>query len=108
MGSAEFSKWSPADGSEETWLEYSYYSFDKETMYWHPEAYTCYGHVADDAVMPHSLPLSATVRHSADLNDDMVISNWEFYLALNPNDPTLNDYVFDNFDWEHCDDVKIK
>lgn len=108
MGSAEFSKWSPADGSEETWLEYSYYSFDKETMYWHPDAYTCYGHGADDAVMPHSLPLSATVRHSADLNDDMVISNWEFYLALNPNDPTLNDYVFDNFDWEHCDDVKIK
>ena len=27
MGSTEFAKWPIVDGSNETWLEYSYYSF---------------------------------------------------------------------------------
>ena len=38
----------------------------------------------------------------ADADGDGVVTNWEFYLSLDPNDIEGNDYVFDNFDWPHC------
>ena len=39
----------------------------------------------------------------ADHDGDGEISNWEYYIALDPNDPDANDYVFDHFRWDHCD-----
>jgi Ca2+-binding EF-hand superfamily protein len=37
-----------------------------------------------------------------DENGDGNISNWEFFQALDPNNLYGNDYVFDNFKWDHC------
>jgi hypothetical protein len=48
-------------------------------------------------------PDGRLLRRFADTNGDKVISNWEFFLALDPNNIDGNDYVFDNFDWEHCE-----
>jgi arylsulfatase A-like enzyme len=39
---------------------------------------------------------------TADRNNDGNISNIELYDVLDPNDPDANDYVFDNFAWDHC------
>jgi len=36
-----------------------------------------------------------------------LITNWEFYLALDPNNMEGNDYVFDHFAWPHCDETSI-
>ena len=38
---------------------------------------------------------------------DGIITNWEFYLALDPNYMEGNDYVFDHFEWPHCDETSI-
>ena len=38
---------------------------------------------------------------------DGLITNWEFYLALDPNNMEGNDYVFDHFEWPHCDETSI-
>jgi hypothetical protein len=92
------------DGSEEEWYEWSMYNFEAGRIAWHPAEYNCTGHGKDDEVLPSALPLTSKLHNAADINNDGRITNWEFYLALNPNDPTLNDYVFDNFDWMHCVD----
>ena len=39
----------------------------------------------------------------ADADGDGNVTNWEFYMALDPNSAYLNDYVFDNFLWDHCE-----
>jgi len=91
------------DGSNETFKEYSFYSFEANTMSFHPEAYTCTGHAANDAALPSRLTMTPIMyTNGADLDNDGVISNMEFYYALDPNNPDMNDYVFDNFNWDHC------
>jgi hypothetical protein len=79
----------------EDWLEYSYYTTND---------FTCVGHGANDEVL-EGLPLLATMEAAADINGDGVVSNIEFYNAIDPNVPTL-DYVFDNYEWNHCTDTE--
>ena len=31
-----------------------------------------------------------------------MITNYEFYTALDPNEMGWNDYVFNHFRWDHC------
>jgi hypothetical protein len=102
IGDQEFSKWQVVDGSEESFLEYSYYNFKAGAKSFHPDAYTCYGHAAVDKVLPSRLPMTDVFVAAADTNKDGIINNQEFYTALNPNDPDLNDYVFADFTWDHC------
>jgi hypothetical protein len=104
MGGVNFTKWSSSD---EEWQEYSYYSFEAGEYSWHPEAYRCTGHAADDPVLPKQLPLPENIRGIADLDGDSIISNYEYYLAIDPNNPDGNDYVFDHFQWDHCDGVNV-
>jgi len=105
MGSKEFNKWAVVDGSAETWLEYSFYNLEAGANSYHPEAYTCYGHASDDPVIPgdQSLPYPDAIASIADTDGDGVVSNWEFYIALDPNNIDGSDYVFDNFEWDHCE-----
>jgi hypothetical protein len=103
MGSKTFSKWDVVDGSAETFKEYSYYSFDAGDKSFYPEAYTCTGHASADAALPSGLVMTPIMyTNGADTDGDGVISNMEFFLALDPNDPDKNDYVYDNFNWDHC------
>lgn len=102
FGSREFMKWNDYTGATESWLEYSYYTFDAGKNPFYPDAYVCYGHGADDKVLPDTLKLTETIMRAADINNDHVITNWEFFLALDPNNVDGNDYVFDNFEWNHC------
>ena len=37
-----------------------------------------------------------------DLNKDGVASNWEYFIAMDPNNMHGNDYVWDHFTWDHC------
>ena len=95
-------KWPTPDGSKETWYSFSYFSLEEnENAYW-PEAYTCVGHDATDSVLPASLPLLDGFSELADTDGDGVITNWEYYIAINPNNVDGLDYVFDNFEWSHC------
>ena len=56
MGTQEFSKWSTPDGSDETWLEYSYYTFEKGMNPGFPDiGYRCKGHGSDDVALPGNL-----------------------------------------------------
>jgi hypothetical protein len=104
LGGASFTKWSDSElADKDTWLSYSYYNLEKGANLYHPEAYTCKGHGADDHVLPDQLPLSNHMMGAADSNKDGLISNWEFYLALDPNNVFTSDYVFDNFNWQHCE-----
>lgn len=71
------------------------------------------GHSADDPALPSRLPFTDAILRGAggvggaaggaDLDQDGQISNWEFYQALDPNRLLSNDYVFDNFEWSHCE-----
>jgi hypothetical protein len=101
-GDQQFSKWETADGSGEDWFEYSMYTFSEGAVSWHPGEYVCPGHGKDDNVLPDKLPLTSRLHAAADLDNNGVITNYEFFIALNPNDPELNDYVFDDFTWSHC------
>jgi hypothetical protein len=103
MGSNTISKWSVVDGSAESFKEYSYYSFEANQMPFHSEAYTCTGHAAADPALPSRLTMTPIMyTNGADVDGDGVISNMEFFYALDPNNPDMNDYVFDNFNWDHC------
>ncbi len=42
------------------------------------------------------------MERGVDMNEDGIVTNWEFFRALDPSLPDNNDYVFDNFDWGHC------
>lgn len=103
FGNTAFTRFDTIDGSEEEWYSYSYYSLEEGENKYYTEAYTCTGHAADDAALPASLPWLDGFEAYADTDGNGVISNYEYYLALNPNDVNGVDYVFDNFEWSHCD-----
>lgn len=98
---SSFAKWDSYDGSNETWLSYSYYSQAAGESSYYPEAYTCVGHDADDEVLDASLPLQGGAQQY-DLDGDGAVSNWEYFMAVDPNRQDVLDYVFDSFEWEHC------
>lgn len=75
------------------WLDYSFYS---------EENYTCSGHGMHDAVLPN-LPLPANLIKFADQNGDGHLSNIEFWEGVDPNTNGGVDYIFDSFEWPHCD-----
>jgi hypothetical protein len=102
FGGTPIYKWPTVDGSEETWYSFSYFSLEEnENAYW-PEKYTCTGHDATDSVLPASLPLLDGFAELADTDGDGIITNIEYYLAINPNNEDGLDYVFDHFEWSHC------
>lgn len=107
MAGSVFSEWEVIDGSEETFLEYSYYSLETGQNKYYPEEYTCVGHAATDSVLPYKLPFTDVVDDNADIDKDGVVSNWEFLLFLNPNNADGMDYVFDNFRWDHCANMQL-
>ena len=59
MGDWEFQKLEPF--TKDDWLQYSVYNLEEGANAWHPEAYTCYGHGADDDVLPSQYSLPYTV-----------------------------------------------
>ena len=94
----------PWSETDDQWYSYSYYSLaENENSYW-PEEYTCSGHDAADPVLPSTLPLLDGFLEKADSDGDGIVSNWEYYKAIDPNDTEGLDYVFDTFSWSHCDD----
>eukprot|EP01034_Spumella_vulgaris_P025774 gene25774-32265_t len=103
MGDQQFVKWDyTMDTNKDNWLSWSYYNLEAGANKFHPEAYTCKGHAADDWALPEKLPFSG-VMMNADKDGDGHISNWEFLTALDPNNVHANDYVFDHFEWSHCE-----
>ena len=76
---------------------------ENENNYW-TEAYTCTGHDVDDAALPASLPWLDGFEELADTDGDGIITNWEYYLAINPNNEDGLDYIFGDFEWSHCQD----
>ncbi len=107
MGGTEFYKWDIVDGSNETWLSYSYYSLEEGENLYYPDAYTCEGHAADDNVLPAALPLVSSLKVLADTDNNGKVTNWEYFVAINPNNMDGIDYVFDNYKWDHCDGVDM-
>ena len=102
FGGTSFYRWPVINGSAETWFSYSYYTLEEnENPYW-PEAYTCVGHAANDSALPSNLPWLDGFEDFADTDGDGIITNWEYYLALDPNEVDGLDYIYDNFEWEHC------
>jgi hypothetical protein len=103
MGSKQFTK-TKTVFTKDDWYSYSFYNLKANTNSYHPEAYTCVGHDADDAALPggYSLPYTDALEAVADADGDGVITNWEFFEAIDPNNVDGNDYVFDNFNWDHC------
>ena len=101
-GGTPIYKWPTIDGSQETWYSFSYFSLEEnENAYW-PEAYTCTGHGSSDPALPSSLPWLDGFEEFADTDGDGIVTNWEYYIAINPNNGDGLDYIFDNFEWEHC------
>jgi len=93
----EITRW-----TEEEWYAYSYYSLEEnENAYW-PEAYTCVGHNATDSVLPSTLQFLDGFMEMADTDTDGIVTNWEYYVAIDPNNKEGVDYVFDTFEWSHC------
>ena len=64
MGEAKFDKWSTGyDGNKETWLEFSYYTFEKGQNKGFPDmAYRCVGHADYDPVLPADLTYTDAVK----------------------------------------------
>jgi hypothetical protein len=95
----EITRW-----TEEEWYAYSYYSLEQdENAYWQ-EAYTCVGHNATDSVLPSTLQFLDGFMEMADTDADGIVTNWEYYVAIDPNNKEGVDYVFDTFEWSHCED----
>ena len=103
IASTPFSKWPSIDGSGEDWMEYSDYSYGVNVSKTNPLGYTCRGHAADDIVLPDRLPMTEGFSTYADKDGDGLLSNWEFFIGMNPNDASGLDYVFDSFTWSHCE-----
>jgi len=104
MGTTPYVKWSKTvDEDSSNWLSYSYYNLAAGANKYHPEEYTCGGHAATDFALPDKLPFTASMLASADTNHDGRVTNWEFYVGLDPNNVYGLDYVWDNFKWDHCD-----
>jgi hypothetical protein len=102
FGKNHFNKWE--DPNTEQWLQYSFYTQMEGENKHYDGAYVCTGHSALDPVLPHSIPLTKAMDRFADADGDGVVSNYEFYLALDPNNVYGNDYVFDHFNWDHCEE----
>jgi hypothetical protein len=103
-GGSQIYRWATQDGSEETWYSFSYFSLEEnENKYW-TESYTCTGHDANDAALPASLPWLDGFEELADTDGDGIVTNWEYYLAINPNNEDGLDYIFADFEWSHCED----
>ena len=105
MNGFAFGQWPDVSGHNESWLQYSYYDLKRKRNPFMKDAYTCYGHAENDLVFPVALPLTEALERSTDANADGIVTNVEFFRALDPNLPDSNDYVFDNFDWTHCDRI---
>jgi len=104
MGGVEFVKWENVYATSDNWYSYSYYTLEAGANVFHPEAYVCKGHAADDQALPARLPFTdALLGGGVDKDGDGTVTNWEFFLSLDPNNVNANDYVFDNFEWSHCD-----
>jgi Common central domain of tyrosinase len=109
MGDVQYMKWNVVDGSKEEWLDYSPYTLEAGDNLYFTEAYKCVGHAATDEVLSVKLPLTDAVLAAAlevdkgeHGNNDGEISNWEYFIAVDPNNVDGNDYVFDHFQWDHC------
>lgn len=102
MGTVDFAKWASVDGLEEAWLSYSYYSLEENENEYYTDAYTCVGHADTDQVLPDRLPLIDNFPGLADKDENGIITNWEYFVAIDPNNVDGVDYVYDNFDWVHC------
>ena len=109
MGDATFDNWATGyDGNQETWLEFSFYTFKKGENKGFPDMeYRCEGHAGYDPVLPADMVYTPAVKRFIDADHDGGITNWEFYVALDPNNLEGNDYVWDHFDWPHCADGAI-
>ena len=105
MNGFAFAQWPDVSGRNESWLQYSYYDLKRKQNPFMKDAYTCYGHAENDLVFPVALPLTEAMERATDANTDGIVTNVEFFRALDPNLPDSNDYVFDNFDWAHCDRI---
>jgi squalene-hopene/tetraprenyl-beta-curcumene cyclase len=77
MGEIKFDKWASVDGSNETWLSYSYYTQDEGENAYYKDAYTCVGHAADE-------PSLVRARRSiAEAGGPWAVNSFtRFYLAL--------------------------
>ena len=64
MGEAKFDKWSTGyDGNQETWLEFSYYTFEKGQNKGFPDmSYRCVGHADYDPALPADLTYTNAVK----------------------------------------------
>jgi hypothetical protein len=102
MAGTEFYKWET--DTEKTWLEMSAYNLAAGQNLYHPEAYTCEGHAEGDRAVPEGIPLTHQMDKIADADGDGIVTNIEFYNALDPTNVNGQDYVFDNFKWDHCED----
>jgi hypothetical protein len=102
MGTQALHKWPDAPGDTQVWLDYSYYTFEEGKNPYYTRGYKCRGHGAHDNVLPKKLSFSSTIANTADTDNDGEVSNWEYYIAIDPNHRDGNDYVFDNFKWDHC------
>jgi hypothetical protein len=105
MAGLRFQNWNSVNGSGEDWLSYSYYSQEEGENLYYPEEYTCSGHAADDNALPDRLGYMKGFFNLADADGDGYISNWEYFMAIDPNNLHGVDYVYDNFDWDHCVDA---
>jgi hypothetical protein len=104
MGSKAFYKWEDMGGTSEHWVSYSFYDLGLNECPSHRQPYTCEGHAATDPVLPEDITiLTDALEKVADFDGDGTVTNYEFYTALDPNAVEYNDYVFDNFNWNHCE-----
>ncbi len=103
MGTKAVQKWEFMGGASEHWVAYSYYDLGLNETPMHREPYTCVGHSAEDEVLPPPVQtLTDAIGSIADFDGDGIITNYEFYTALDPNEMSWNDYVFAHFRWDHC------
>ena len=101
-GGTPIYRWPVIDGSEETWYSFSYFSLEENANVYWPEKYTCVGHDKDDPALPSTLPWLDGFEDLADTDGDGIITNMEYFIAINPNNGDGLDYVFDHFEWSHC------
>jgi len=78
--------------TDEEWIDYSFYTSDN---------YTCTGHSMHDAVL-QNLPIPQRLVNYADSNGDGHLSNIEFWEGVDPVSGAGLDYIYDNFEWNHC------
>jgi len=49
----------------------------------------------------------SSLKVLADTDNNGKVTNWEYFVAINPNNMDGIDYVFDNYKWDHCDGVDM-